>query len=136
MNTPPRFFFIAIIGALISSCASSGTGRLSSTPAKTVFIRPGTSDRVAEYVPELASQLRSAGFSVVSTPSATYEVALNLNSGGTDLSCSIVMYERGVPVVSGRASNIGFGTWLARGAAYQQVFSAALRQFSKRIGAM
>lgn len=87
-------------------------------------------------MPALTSELRAAGFTVTSNSTAPYEVAMTMAGGGFDLSCSIVMYHHGVPIVSGKGVNPGWGVWLARNGAYSGVFYSALREFKKRIRSM
>ena len=132
--------FVLLLGILFTSCSSTGSGRLASSAiaqsSKSVFLRPNSNERATEFMPELTSELRAAGFTVTSSNAAPYEVAMTLAGGGFDLTCSIVMYERGVPVVSGKGVNPGWGVWLARNSAYRGVFSSALRQFSQRIQSM
>ncbi len=122
------------------SCTSAGSGRLSSSSisasSKRVHLVPNTEERATEYMPDVTAALRKAGFTVVSDRSAPYEVAVTFAGGGFDLTCSIVMNERGVPVVSGKGVNNGFGTWMVRDQAYRGVFEAALKEFSGRIGAL
>jgi len=101
-----------------------------------VLLRPNADERAAEFMPEVTSALKAEGFSVTASGPATYEVGVTFAGGGFDLSCSIVLYERGVPVVSGKGNNPGWGVWLARDGAYQGVFEAALEEFSKRIQAL
>ncbi|MGI8604089.1 MAG: hypothetical protein ACR2OZ_14010 [Verrucomicrobiales bacterium] len=84
-------------------------------------------------MPEVASALRRAGFGVTAEPSAPYHVKVVFAGGGFDLSCTIVMFERGVAIASGKGVNPGFGVWLARDKAYYGVFQDALSQFSRRI---
>ena len=140
MKTIFGLAIIVLVSCLLISCSSTGVGELDSSQiphsAKTVFLRPNTDERAAEYMPEVTAKLRAAGFSVTSTNSAPYDVAVVWAGGGFDLTCSIVMYEHGVPIVSGKGVNPGWGVWLARDKAYRGVFKMALKQFSKRIQSM
>ena len=128
---------VLLLSLLLGACSSTGSGRLSSASgaahSKTVYLRPSADERAAEFLPEVTAELRAAGFAVTSNPEAPYQVAVTFGGGGFDLRCSIIMYEHGVPVVSGKGVNPGWGVWLARNAAYEGVFSGALRQFSARV---
>ena len=86
-----------------------------------------------EYMPEVATVLRQSGFVVSPDTVAPYRVIVSFAGGGFDLSCTIMMSERGMPVASGKGVNPGLGVWLARDSAYQGVFRGALREFSRRI---
>ncbi len=132
-----RLLALILLTFSLASCSSTGSGGLDSTggthTSKVVYLRPNYTERAVEYMPELTSTLRAAGYTVTSMNGAPYEVSVTFAGGGFDLTCSIVMYERGVPVVSGKGVNPGWGVWLARNKAYRGVFQGALRQFTKRI---
>jgi hypothetical protein len=131
-----RLALLTLLVCLFAACSSSGGGRLNTSSAatpKVVSARVSENERGNEYMPEVLDVLRSAGFTVVAKQKTPYEVAVQFPGVSVDMNCSIVLYERGAPVVTGRSVNLGFGTWLVRGAAYRQIFSAALRQFEKRL---
>ena len=140
MNMPDHIR-IALLGLLACfgfGCSTTGSGRLPAASivptSKRVVLRPNTETRAAELMPEVTAALHRAGFVVVSDGPAPYEVSVEFAGGGWDLTCSIVMYQNGVPVVSGKGVNPGWGVWLARDRAYRGVFEGALKQFEERLG--
>ena len=84
-------------------------------------------------MPEVVTALRQSGYVVTPDSSAPYRVIVSFAGGGFDLSCAIMMTERGIPVASGKGVNPGWGVWLARDNAYQGVFRGALKEFTERI---
>ena len=101
--------------------------------SKTVYIIPNNEERAVEYMPELSATLRQAGFVLSPNPSAPYKVSVTFAGGGFDLSCSIVLTDRGMPLASGKGVNPGWGVWMARDRAYSGVFRGALKEFRQRI---
>src|SRR5262245_31645678 len=133
MNSMISRALVLSTSCLLAACVSSGSGTLAhSTAKKVVYLRPSASERAPTYQPRITGALEAAGFKVVTTPGAPYAVSLEM-SGGFGISCSIVLYREGVPVVSGRGVNTGFGTAIARDVAYDHVFSMAIRQFEQRL---
>ena len=139
-KSPPRplFLFLILMGSFFcAGCTSQGFGDMAGAHAvgvsRTVYIVPNTEERAVEYMPELAAALRQRGFTVSPNPSAPYRVSVTFAGGGFDLSCSIVMTDRGMPLASGKGVNPSWGVWMARDRAYSGVFRGALREFSKRI---
>lgn len=124
---------------VLQSCSSQGFGSLAAGQSqlshKVVYVVPNLEPRAMEYMPEVASVLRESGFTVSPDPLAPFKVQVTFAGGGFDLSCTILMSEKGVPVASGKGVNPGWGVWLARDKAYQGVFSGALKEFSRRITA-
>jgi len=137
MNTLSRLIFQIVLSCLAVGCSTSGSGRISSSAIsqtdRRVVMNSNTEERIAELMPELTATLRNAGFDVVSSGPASYRVSVTFAGGGFDLTCSIVMYKDGVPVVSGKGVNPGLGVWLARDSAYKGVFEGALKQFEARL---
>jgi hypothetical protein len=129
---------ICLVACLSMGCSTSGSGQLnaSAIPSsdKIVVFRPNTEPGAVEYMPEVTESLRRTGFVVVSEGTAPYEVSVIFAGGGWGLTCAIVMYHRGVPIVSGKGVNPGWGVWLARDSAYRGVFEGALKQFEERLG--
>jgi len=139
LNRTPKILLILSLLPLLflQGCTSSGSGGLTggmARPDRVVYVKPSSDSRAQGFMPELVSTLRQAGFKVVNDPEAPYVAELRFSGGGWDLTASIVMFENGVPVVSGKGHNPGIGVWLARGAAYNGVFRGALDQFAERIG--
>ena len=139
MDLVLRPFLLLFCLLTLMACSSTGAGRLSSpipfSPAtpKIVSLRPSHEERAVELMPGLTDALKRAGFAVTAGGGAPYEVGVTFAGGGFDLSCSIVLYEKGVPVVSGKGVNPGWGVWIARSSAYRGVFAAALREVSQRL---
>lgn len=134
-----KLLIVVVTGMLLfAGCSATGSGGLNASSVnsnqKRVVLRPNTDARAAEHMPEVTAALRRNGFVVVSEGTAPYEVRVSFVGGGWDLTCSIIMYEKGVPIVSGKGTNPGFGVWMARDGAYRGVFQRALSQFEERLG--
>jgi hypothetical protein len=87
-------------------------------------------------LPSVTEALRQNGYTVSGDKAqSNYQVSVTTAGGAFDLSCTICLYEKDVPIISAKGVNPGWGVWLNRGGAYRGVFKGALKQFKRRLEA-
>lgn len=121
---------------LLSGCATSSSYQASAQQRSsrgTVLMPSGTkAEGYEEYIPELATALRRHGFTPVSSGESRYTVSLYIG-GGFGVKSQIVLYDHGVPVITAKASNPGFGAWLIRGVVLRSLFNSSLERFEQEL---
>jgi hypothetical protein len=128
---------IVLCVTLMSACSSTSTGRFSeggTIHGVPVLIRSQANDQERLFMPDLVAVLQKNGFTPITKGEADYSVTLDFNTESAfNVYCNIVLLKDDVPVVSANGTNPGFGTVLARGAAYRGVFDSALKEFDRKL---
>lgn len=120
---------------VLTSCLSFSSGQVSQTGVKKGDVLLPPLGEYDEYLPELTRVLRKHGFNPVGRGEAPYSLSLYVG-GGASMTSRIMLFREGVPVVTAKANNPGFGTWLARGSARSLLFRDSLEQFDELLAGL
>lgn len=128
-----RLVAIVIIGACLGCASSSFRNPSAGTPRnKQVAIIAND----VRFRPLLQSSLESHGFRVVpnGTPGALKCIAKF--EGFTFTSAEVSLWDGSTKLISGTASNNGWGNWVAHDAATQGVISNAVQEFDNQLSSL
>lgn len=120
-----------LLTLFLSSCSSTGFSTSSSLVVPRVVAPPtNVHPEVAPYVPEFVDALQAAGFKVGNTtdPDAL-SLRIDFNPNPFNIRVAASLIQHGIPVLSASATNPGWGTVLARGAAVNGRAASTLEEF-------
>jgi len=127
-------FTVIILIAILqveSGCSSTGYTTISdiSIP-KTIKSPRSIPPELVPYVPSFVAALERSGFQVGSTddPNAI-ELVVEFNGNLFNMRVSVGLWREGIPILTASATNPGWGTLLARGAAVNSLAESALKKF-------
>lgn len=124
-----------VIALLLASCAATGYVSKGDVSApRTVTIQKDIDPEVAPYVPKFVAILAAAGLKVgPSDDKHALELRFDFNGNPFNLRVGASLWQDGVPVLTASATNSGWGTALARGAAVQNLADSAAATFEKEL---
>jgi hypothetical protein len=128
-----RLLLIVIAGACVG-CASSSYRNNAANAPRTKQVNIIAND--VRFRPLLQSTFESHGFQVVAngTPGALRCVAKF--EGFTFTKVEVSLWDGSTKLISGTASNNGWGNWVAHDAAKQGVISNAVDEFDKELSSL
>lgn len=117
---------LASLCGCATSVSESGTHTAKLAGAEVLL--PKDYDGDGQRLTDLVRVLKKHGGTPTATGSPRYTTALSIE-GAVSRTCTITLYDAGVPVVSAKSTNPGFGTWLARGMADENIFNSSIEKF-------
>jgi hypothetical protein len=130
MNTKLMF---ALLTVLATGCSSTGfrqTGLRLDTSRTVCIIHDDLF--LERYYPRVAAQIQSAGFVISTNAAQALTCKLVLHSGVT-MRAHVSLWDGDSLLLSGEASNGGWGTMLANQAARDNVMEAAIAKFAMEL---
>lgn len=126
---------IVLFGLSMAACSSTGySTRASLVVPRTIRAPANIPPEIVPYVPRFVEALRARGFAVGKTDdSRALDLVFEFNGNPFNLRVSAGLWNQGVPVVTGSATNSGWGTALARGSAVRSLIGKAAKQFSREL---
>ncbi len=124
-----------LLVTVITGCSSVGYSTKSSLVVpKTIRAPANIPDEVVPYVPRYVEALQAKGFAVGRTndPRAL-DLVFDFNSNPFNLRISAGLWNQGIPVLTGSATNPGWGSVIARGAAVNALADTSVQQFTKEL---
>ena len=130
-----KFALICSLIALIAACASTGYVITSDlTVPKTVTLANSLDTEVAPYAPRFISILVQHGFTVgTSNDPHAMELRLDFNGNPFNMRVGAALWHDGAPILTASATNSGWGTALARGAAVQNLADSCATKFEREL---
>jgi hypothetical protein len=130
-----KFALICSVVAFMAACASTGYVTTSDlTVPKTVTLANSLDPEVAPYAPRFISILVQHGF-VVGTSNDPHAMELRLDFNGNlfNMRVGAALWHDGAPILTASATNPGWGTLLARGAAVQNLADSCATKFEREL---
>jgi hypothetical protein len=135
---PTIVVFASLLAFLLAAgCSSTSSGTLVSqqiirgTPVRVIG---AVNDQEQLFMPDLVKALETRGFAVLKEGKSQYTAQLSFDSSSAfNVRCTITLMKDGVPIVSGGATNPGWGTLIARGKTSRHVFDSALQEFDRKL---
>lgn len=124
-----------MLALVLAACSSTGysTKEYLSVP-KTVRAPASIPPELVPYVPMYVEALQAKGFTVGKTEDPrALELVFEFNGNPFNLRVSAGLWRQGIPVLTGSATNSGWGTALARGAAVNSLADKSVAQFKTEL---
>jgi hypothetical protein len=121
--------------AAMAGCSSAGYSTKSSLVVpKTIRTPANIPPEVVPYVPRYIEALQAKGFAVGKTndPRAL-DLVFEFNGNPFNLRVSAGLWNQGIPVLTGSATNPGWGAAIARGAAVNSLADKSVNQFTTEL---
>ena len=128
-----RLVAIVIIGACFGSASSSFRNPSADIP-RTKQVAIIAND--VRFRPLLQSSLESHGFRVVPNDTQGALMCLAKFEGFTFTRAEVSLWDGSKKLISGTASNNGWGNWVAHDAAKQGVISSAVQEFDNELASL
>jgi len=142
MTLTRRFLLAALLVMAVNGCSSTGYSTTTALAVpRTIKAPVNVHPEIAPYVPRFVALLQSNGFLIVrSDDPRALELRMDFDPNIFTMRVTAALWKDGAPVVSGSATNSGWGTLLARGSAVNnladsswQEFALALHSFVTRV---
>jgi hypothetical protein len=128
----------AFASLLVAACSSTGFSTKANVEAPRV-IRPPVNvhPEVAPYLPRFVELLQQKGFVVGNTDNQkALKLRLEFNPNPFNLRVSAALWQNGVPILTASATNSGWGTALARGAAVNSLADSTAATFESELASL
>lgn len=120
-----------VLGVICAGCSSTGWHTSPASVPQTRLVSAHAMD--PQFSAPLIPVLETRGFTVVSTNNPDAIACRTSCGGGFGMSAEISLWCGGKMFASGKGSNAGWGCWLARGAATQDIIARAVRSLDAQL---
>ena len=136
-NAVTVFFAAAALAFGVTGCSSTGYATKSALVVpKTIRAPTNIPPELVPYVPRFVELLQARGFAVGRTDDRkALDLVFEFNGNPFNLRVSVGLWNQGIPVLTGSATNSGWGTALARGNAVSSLVGSAAKQFDTELTA-
>ena len=126
---------MAVLAALLAACSSTGSVVTTDiTVTNTVTLQSPIDPEVATYAPKFIAALQRQGFKVGATNNVhAMQLRLAFNGNLFDTRVAAELWHDGVPILTASATNSGWGTMIAHGAAVENLADSAVTIFEKKL---
>ena len=126
-----------VIALLLSAAGCSSTGyatKESLVVPHTIRAPASIPPEVVPYVPRYVEALQAKGFAVGKTDDPrALELVFEFNGNPFNMRVAAGLWRQGIPVLTGSATNPGWGTALARGSAVNSLAEKSVSQFKAEL---
>jgi hypothetical protein len=126
---------MGVLAALLAACSTTGSVVTTDiSVANTVTLQSPIDPEVATYASKFIAALERQGFKVGETENAhAMQLRLAFNGDPFDTRVAAELWHDGVPILTASATNSGWGTMLAHGAAVENLADSAVTIFEKKL---
>lgn len=119
----------------VTGCSSAGYSTKSSLVVpRTIRTPANIPSEVVPYVPRYIEALQAKGFAVgKTTDPRALDLVFEFNGNPFNLRVSAGLWNQGIPVLTGSATNPGWGSAIARGTAVNSLADKSVKQFSTEL---
>lgn len=126
------------VAVFVAGCSSTGYATKESLVVpRTIRAPTSIPAEVVPYVPRYVEALQAKGFVVGKTgdPRAL-DLVFEFNGNPFNLRVSAGLWRQGIPVLTGSATNSGWGTAMARGSAVNSLAEKSVAQFKTELDSL